>query len=90
MQRIIFLGSAAAVSSTTRDNTFLAFESQKDVILLDRAGSPYQKLLKAGSNPERLQGVLLTRAPSGSHLRPSLPDPPPDHDQAHNSPARLR
>lgn len=64
MQRIIVLGSAAAVSSATRDNTFLAFESQKDVVLLDCAGSPYQKLLKAGLNPERLKGVILTHAHS--------------------------
>jgi ribonuclease BN (tRNA processing enzyme) len=45
MQRIIVLGRAAAVSSATRDNTFFAFESQKDVILLDCGGSPYHKLL---------------------------------------------
>jgi len=73
MQRIIVLGSAAAVSSTTRDNTFLAFESQKGVILLDCAGSPYQKLLKAGLNPERLQGVILTHAhPDHIYGLPSL------------------
>jgi len=73
MQRIIVLGSAAAVSSATRDNTFLAFESQKDIILLDCAGSPYQKLLKAGLNPERLKGVILTHAhPDHIYGLPSL------------------
>jgi ribonuclease Z len=73
MQRIIVLGSAAAVSNATRDNTFLAFESQRDVLLLDCAGSPYQKLLKAGLNPERLKGVILTHAhPDHIYGLPSL------------------
>jgi len=73
MQRIIVLGSAAAVSSATRDNTSLAFESQNGIILLDCAGSPYQKLLKAGLNPERLQGVILTHAhPDHIYGLPSL------------------
>lgn len=72
-QRIIVLGSAAAVSSATRDNTFLAFESHKGIILLDCAGSPYQKLLRAGLNPERLQGVILTHAhPDHIYGLPSL------------------
>jgi hypothetical protein len=35
VQRAVVLGSAAAVSIATRDNTFLAFESQKGIILLD-------------------------------------------------------
>lgn len=73
MQRIVVLGSAAALSSATRDNTFLAFESQKDVILLDCGGSPYQKLLKAGLNPERLKGIILTHAhPDHIYGLPSL------------------
>jgi ribonuclease Z len=73
MQRIIVLGSAAAVSSATRDNTSLAFESQKGVILLDCVGSPYQKLLKAGLNPESLKGVILTHAhPDHIYGLPSL------------------
>jgi len=73
MQRIVVLGSAAAVSSATRDNTFLAFESQKGIILLDCAGSPYQKLLKAGLNPERLKGIILTHAhPDHIYGLPSL------------------
>ncbi len=73
MQRIIVLGSAAAVSSATRDNTFLAFESQNGIILLDCASSPYHKLLKTGLNPERLQGVILTHAhPDHIYGLPSL------------------
>ncbi len=73
MQRVIALGSAAAVSSGTRDNTFLAFESQKDIILLDCGGSPYHKLLKAGLNPEHLRGVILTHAhPDHLYGLPSL------------------
>ena len=73
MQRVIALGSAAAVSSGTRDNTFLAFESQKDIILLDCGGSPYHKLLKAGLNPEHLTGIILTHAhPDHIYGLPSL------------------
>jgi len=73
MQRIVVLGSAAAISSAARDNTFLAFESQKGFLLLDCAGSPYQKLLKAGLNPERLKGIILTHAhPDHIYGLPSL------------------
>jgi len=73
MQRVIVLGSAAAVSTGTRDNTFLAFESQKDLILLDCGGSPYHKLLKAGLNPKHLKGVILTHAhPDHIYGLPSL------------------
>jgi len=73
VQRIVVLGSAAAVSSATRDNNFLAFVNHKDVLLIDCAGSPYQKLLKAGLNPERLKGIILTHAhPDHIYGLPSL------------------
>ena len=73
MQRVIVLGSAAAVSSAIRDNTSLAFESRKDIFLLDCGGSPYQKLLKAGLNPEHLKGVILTHVhPDHIYGLPSL------------------
>jgi ribonuclease Z len=60
MQRVIVLGSSAALSSASRDNTFFAFDSPRGVLLIDCAGSPYQKLLRAGLDPIRLEGIIAT------------------------------
>lgn len=73
MQRIVVLGSAAALSTADRDNTFLALDSPRGILLLDCAGSPYQKLLRAGLDPERLEGVIITHAhPDHIYGLPSL------------------
>ncbi len=73
MQRIIVLGSAAALSTADRDNTFFAFDSPRALLLIDCAGSPYQKLLKAGLDPQRLEGAIITHAhPDHIYGLPSL------------------
>ena len=73
MQRIVVLGSAAALSTADRDNTFLVFDSPRALLLLDCAGSPYQKLLKAGLDPKRLEGAIITHAhPDHIYGLPSL------------------
>jgi ribonuclease Z len=72
-QRMVVMGSAWALSSATRDNTFLFFDSPGGGLLIDCAGSPFHKLLKVGSDPGKLQGVILTHAhPDHIYGLPSL------------------
>ncbi len=53
-------GTAAAVPSSTRDNTALAFYSPEEIVLVDCSGSPYQKILKAGLDPMRVSSLIVT------------------------------
>lgn len=72
-QRIVVLGSGPALASATRDNTFFLIDSAAGSLLIDCAGSPFHKLLKAGVDPERLKGVILTHAhPDHVYGLPSL------------------
>ncbi len=61
-QRIIVLGSGPALASATRDNTCFLFDSPAGGLFIDCGGSPFYKLLKAGGDPGRLRGVVLTHA----------------------------
>lgn len=61
------------MASATQDNTFFVFDSSAGSLLIDCGGSPFHKLLKAGVQPERLRGVLLTHAhPDHIYGLPSL------------------
>jgi ribonuclease Z len=55
-----FFGTSAAVPSTARDNTALAFYSPEEVVLVDCPGSPYQKILRAGLDPLRVSSLIVT------------------------------
>ncbi len=54
--RIIFLGTAAAVSTSNRDNTSILL----DDLLIDCPGNVFGKMKKVGYDPLKLQGVLIT------------------------------
>lgn len=60
MARLIFLGTASALPSSTQDNTSLLLESEGLYLMIDCSGTPYRKLLKLGVDPDRLQHVLIT------------------------------
>ena len=60
MFRMILLGVGTAVPDTDRENTHMVWDSPSGLLLVDAGGSTYQRLLRAGLDPLRLRGVLLT------------------------------
>lgn len=71
--RLVILGTATALTTARRDNTSLFLDSPSGGLLIDCPGSPFQKLLRIGADPGRLQGVLLTHAhPDHIYGLPSL------------------
>jgi ribonuclease Z len=71
--RVVVLGSGPALASASQDNTFFLVENEAEGLLIDCGGSPFHKLLKVGSEPNRLKGVILTHAhPDHIYGLPSL------------------
>lgn len=67
------MGTDDAVATAERDNTFLAFDSPGGALLIDCAGSPAHRLLRAGVDPHHLKGMILTHAhPDHIYGFPSL------------------
>jgi ribonuclease Z len=59
-QRLVILGAGTALPDRDRDNTFLVWDSPAGGLLIDCGGRAYQQLLRAGIDPKRLRGALLT------------------------------
>ncbi len=53
-------GTSGAIPSATRDNTALAFYSAREVVLIDCSGNPYQRIVKAGLDPNRVSCLVVT------------------------------
>lgn len=60
MAKIILLGSGAALSDATRENMYLVVQGKHSSILIDCAGSPIQRLLKARVSLDSIDHVILT------------------------------
>ena len=60
MPKLIFLGTAASVPSSSRDNTSLVFIYKKEVILIDCPGSIHFKLLKVGLDFKKIKNIIIT------------------------------
>lgn len=60
MAKIILLGSGAALSDAKRENMYLVVQGKQSSILIDCAGSPIQRLLKAHVPLDSLDHVILT------------------------------
>jgi ribonuclease Z len=60
MARMILLGVGTAVPDNDRENTHMLWDGPGGPLLIDAGGSTYQRLLRAGYNPQQLRGVLLT------------------------------
>lgn len=70
---LIVLGSSGAVVAAHRDNTALACRLDDAVVLVDCPGSPAVKLRRAGVDPRRVVGVVITHThPDHVYGLPSL------------------
>jgi ribonuclease Z len=57
---MILLGVGTAVPDIDRENTHMVWDGPGGPLLIDAGGSTYQRLLRAGINPQSLRAVLLT------------------------------
>ena len=62
MARIVLLGVGTGVPDADRENTHLVWTGSGGPLLVDAGGSTYQRLLKAGLDPQVLRGVILTHS----------------------------
>ena len=60
MARMILLGVGTGVPDVDRENTHMVWDGPGGPLLIDAGGSTYQRLLKAGLDPQTLAGVLIT------------------------------
>jgi len=58
--KAILLGSAAALSTIDRDNSSLAVQIGKDVLIVDCNGTPARKLAKVGLDFTRIDNILIS------------------------------
>lgn len=62
MARMILLGVGTGLPDADRENTHMVWDGPGGPLLIDAGGSTYQRLLKAGVDPQALAGVLLTHS----------------------------
>ena len=62
MLQMILLGVGTAVPDQDRGNTHMVWGAPEGPLLVDAGGSTYQRLLRAGIDPLRLQGIFLTHS----------------------------
>ena len=62
MAQVILLGTGAALSDAARENMYLVVKGDASSILIDCAGSPIQRLLKAKIDLHSIDHVILTHA----------------------------
>lgn len=60
--RMILLGVGTALPDVDRDHTHMVWDGPGGPLLIDAGGSTYQRLLRAGIDPQHLRGVLLTHS----------------------------
>lgn len=60
MAQVILLGTGAALSDATREHTYLVIKGAREAILIDCAGSPVQRLLRANVPLDQIDHVILT------------------------------
>lgn len=62
MARIILLGTGTGLPDIDRGNTHLVWDGPGGPLLIDAGGSTYERLLRAGVDPQGLAGMLLTHS----------------------------
>ncbi len=62
MARMILLGVGTGIPDIDRDHTHMVWDGPGGPLLIDAGGSTYQRLLRAGIDPQTLQGIVLTHS----------------------------
>lgn len=62
MARMILLGTGTGLPDVDRGNTHMLWDGPGGPLLIDAGGSTYERLLRAGVDPQELAGVLLTHS----------------------------
>jgi ribonuclease Z len=62
MARMILLGTGTGLPDIDRGNTHMVWDGPGGPLLIDAGGSTYERLLRAGINPQSLAGVVLTHS----------------------------
>ncbi len=62
MPRMILLGTGTGLPDADRGNTHMLWDGPGGPLLIDAGGSTYERLLRAGVDPQGLAGVLLTHS----------------------------
>jgi ribonuclease Z len=62
MARMILLGVGTGVPDVDREHTHMVWDGPGGPLLIDVGGSAYQRLLRAGIDPQELAGVVLTHS----------------------------
>ncbi len=61
-ERIILLGVGTGVPDAERGHTHMVWDGAGGPVLIDAGGSTYQRLLKAGVDPQELTAMVLTHS----------------------------
>ncbi len=62
MARMILLGTGTGLPDIDRGNTHMLWDGPGGPLLIDAGGSTYERLLRAGVDPQGLTGVLVTHS----------------------------
>jgi ribonuclease Z len=62
MARLILLGTGTGLPDVDRGNTHMLWDGPGGPLLIDAGGSTYERLLRAGIDPQGLAGVIVTHS----------------------------
>jgi ribonuclease Z len=60
MPAMVILGAGTAIPDADREHTHLLWHADGQLVLIDAAGSTFQRILRAGHDPAALTAVILT------------------------------
>jgi ribonuclease Z len=73
MPEVIMLGTGRALPTAAQENTYFVIAGRERCVMVDCAGAPYRRLLKAQLDPARLSAVVITHFhPDHAYGVPSL------------------
>ncbi|MCS6880927.1 MAG: MBL fold metallo-hydrolase [Oscillochloridaceae bacterium] len=62
MPRMILLGTGTGLPDADRGHTHMVWDGPGGPLLIDAGGDTYQRLLRAGIDPQALSGVIITHS----------------------------